>query len=460
MDNENIFRDLRLEKGYLSSILSNPEVFGDYVEQTNVDLFENKMHQAIYKKMESDYLNSGKINKTDIMLFASKEFSQKQTENLLDTNFIMPMELENIIKKLKECRERRVVKAALKKSYDYLTDDDLDQDQFKSKIQDEVFTATSKNLEQQLIYDVESVAFESFSRLQERQEGTAAEKIRTGINSLDSITGGGLSKKHLSILAGRPSMGKTAMSLRILSSVLKTSQAKSLFVSLEMDRVKLLDRMLIQEGKVKADDYYKTKSDPENKVVKKQINAIETARNWLHDKPLKITDKRGLTINDIKSIARKTDNIFNGELDLIIIDYLTEIKVESKGGRYDKGTAEAVRDLRNLASELDCHLMLLHQINRDFKNRSNKRPKLSDLRDSGEIEEKTDLALFVHRPQYYECKEKGIDEPVVQDDAELLIAKQREGATGVINMTWYPEIVYFQDYSNKRVYGPINYLQQ
>lgn len=459
-DNQSIFYNPELEKGYLASILSNPESFGEFVDKTNADLFHNKMHKAIYKKIESDYLDTGKINRTDVMLFASDNFSEEQTEQIIDSDYLVPMELENIISKLKECSERRKVKDSLKKAYDYLTDGELGLDQFKSKIQDEVFTATSKNLEKRLIHDVESVAYESFERFQERQEGTAVEKIRTGIYSLDAMTGGGLSKKHLSILAGRPSMGKTAASLRILSSVLRTSATPSLFVSLEMDRVKLLDRVLIQEAKVKADDYYKTKNDPENRVVKKEINAIELARNWLHDKPLKITDRRGLTVNDIKSIARKTDNIFNGELGLIVIDYLTEINVKSVGGRFDKGTAEAVRELRSLSSELDCHLMLLHQINRDFKGRSNKRPKLSDLRDSGEIEEKADNVFFVHRPQYYECKEKGIDEPIVQDDAELLVAKQREGATGAINMVWYPEIVYFQDFHDKKVRGPVNYLQQ
>ena len=144
----------------------------------------------------------------------------------------------------------------------------------------------------------------------------------------------------------------------------------------------------------------------------------------------------------------------------IVIDYLTEINVSSVGGRFDKGTAEAVRELRSLAAELDVHIMLLHQINRDFKGRSNKRPQLSDLRDSGEIEEKADSVFFVHRPQYYECNEKGIDEPKVQDDSELLISKQREGATGAINMIWYPEIVYFQDFHDKKVRGPVNYLQQ
>jgi|AntRauTorckE6833_2_1112554.scaffolds.fasta_scaffold28493_1 replicative DNA helicase len=460
MDDNKLLYNQELEKGYLSSVLSSPDSFGDYVEKTNVDLFHNKMYREIYKKIESDYLETGKISRTKIMLYGSEKFGQEKFNKLLNNNFLNPLELSEIISKLRECSERRKVKRSLEKSYKYLSDSELKQGQFKSKIQDEVFKATSKNLEEKLIYDVESVAYESFERYQERQQGKAVEKIRTGIYSLDSITGGGLSKKHLSILAGRPSMGKTAMSLRLLSSTLRASNAKSLFISLEMDRVKLLDRILIQKSKTKADDYYKTKNDPKNKVVKKQINSIETARNWLHDKPLKITDKRGLKINDIKSIARKTDNIFNGDLDLIIIDYLTEINISSVDGRFDKGIAEAVRELRSLAAELDVHLILLHQINRAFKGRSNKRPELSDLRDSGEIEEKADNVFFVHRPQYYECKEKGIDEPVVQNDAELLIAKQREGATGAINMVWYPEIVYFQDFHDKKVRGPVHYLCQ
>ena len=255
-------------------------------------------------------------------------------------------------------------------------------------------------------------------------------------------------------------MGKTALALRILNSTLETNEIPTLFVSLEMERVKLLDRLLIQKSKVAANDFYNTKKNDKPPVTKKQKNAIEIARDWIHDKPLKIVDQRGLTIEDIKGVARRTNKLFNDKLDFIIIDYLTEIKVNSKGGRWDKGMADAIRELRNLAAEIDCHIMLLHQLNRNFKNRGNKRPLLSDLRDTGEAEEKIDLGLLLHRPDYYTSREDGEKEPKVQDNAELNIAKQREGKTGPIYFTWYSEILYFQDAVDYKKNGEIYYLKQ
>jgi len=460
MLNENIFYDHELEKGFITSILSNPELFDDVAEKISIDSFNSDYCSKIFYKMQQDYFENGEIKKTEIMLYSNDKFGQNKTEEVLENSYHIPFELETIVSKLNELKDRRMIKDSLNKSYEILKNTDLNSDQFKSQVQDEVFKVTSQNLEKTLIYDVEEVVMESFKRYHERQAGESNEKIRTGFRSLDSYTGGGLSKKHLSVLAGRPSMGKTSEGLCILSSILETSDIPCLVISLEMDRSKLMDRVIIQKAKVSSDDYYSTKSDEKNRVVKKQGEAIQTAINWIYDKDLKVTDRRGLNINDIKSIARKTNNLFDGKLGFIMIDYLTEINVKSVGGRFDKGTAEAVRELRSLAAELDLHIMLLHQINRDFKNRANKRPQLSDLRDSGEIEEKADNVFFVHRPDYYEAREKGVDEELVQDDAEFIIAKQREGSTGVISMTWYSQITYFQDYLDKKVYGPINYLRQ
>jgi len=104
--------------------------------------------------------------------------------------------------------------------------------------------------------------------------------------------------------------------------------------------------------------------------------------------------------------------------------------------------------------------MLLHQINRDLKNRSNKRPQLTDLRESGELEEASDVIGLLNRPEYYKSREEGIEEKLFQDDAEFIIAKNREGKTGTIPVNWYPEILTFQDHLDKKVYGKINYLRQ
>lgn len=459
MDDISKFSDVEIEAGFLTTVISNPETLDDIIDKVSQESFSTELNKFLFSKIQEQYFEKGTISKVKLMQKALKEYSREKIDHIFDATYMSPVEINQIVDMLNNYRVKRVIKRSLNKSYEHLTNDDLDFDEVKSKIQDEIFEATSEEFGKSLIYDVEDVALESMQRMIERQEGNSPEKIRTGINSLDSMLNGGFSKKHLSILAGRPSMGKTAMSLSILSSIMSTSMTPSLFISLEMDRVKLIDRMLIQKSKVNSDDYYNTKQNEAGEVItEKQRGSIEHARDWIHDKPIKISDQRGLTVKDIKSISRKTDKLFDGELGLIIVDYLTEIKVDATGGRWDKGMAEAIRDLRNLAGEIDCHVLLLHQINRDFKSRGNKRPKLSDLRDTGEAEEKIDNGLLLHRPAYYDSRDNAEDEPIFQDDAELIIAKQREGKTGPVLMNWYPEILYFQDMSDFHQHGKINYL--
>jgi len=459
-NNKNKFVDEALEKGFLNSILTNPETLDDVIDKVNTNDFYIELHKKVFDKIANLYYKEGQIYKTKVLQYINNNFDKNAIDDLFESDYILPMEIESIAQELNKYKLKRLIKNSLKKSYNYLIKDDLEIEEIKSKIQDEVFQSTSTSTNSNLIYDVEDVALESFERFVERQEGITKEKIRTGIKSLDVMLSGGLSKKHLSILAGRPSMGKTALALRLLGSVLEISDTRTLFISLEMPRVKLLDRLLIQKSKVASNDFYNTKKKDKPPVTEKQRNSIEIARNWIHDKSLKIVDKRGLSVEDIKSISRKTNKLFDDNLGFIIIDYLTEINIKTQGGRWDKGMADAIRELRNLAGELNCHVMLLHQLNRDFKNRGNKRPLLSDLRDTGEAEEKIDLGLLLHRPDYYTARKDGEDELVVQDNAELNIAKQREGKTGPIYFTWYSEILYFQDGVDYKKNGEINYLKQ
>ncbi|PTX14561.1 primary replicative DNA helicase [Halanaerobium congolense] len=474
--NDNVFYDHELEKGFITSILSEPELFADVADQININSFHSEYCSEIFKKMQQDYLKDGDIKKTKIMLYSTNKFGQNKTEEVLDNKYFVPMELETIVDNLNDIRDRRQVKESLNKAYKYLKDTELEPDDFKSKVQDEIFNSTSKNLDKNLIHSVEDILMESFRRFHERQEGKTVEKIKTGFRSFDIMTGG-LSRKHLSIIAGRPSMGKTAISLILLGKILETSNVPSLVFSMEMSREKLIDRMLIQKAQVCSDDYYASnkkskldldkmsKADREveearRRILGKQTDSLDIARNWLLEKPLKVVEKRGLDINTIKSISRKADNLYDNKLGLIVIDYLTLIKISAVGGRLDKGYAGAARDLRDLSDELNCHVMLIHQINRDLKSRSNKRPRLSDLRDSGELEEAADLVGLVHRPEYYKSREEGIEEKLFQNDAEFIIAKNREGKTGTIPVNWYPEILTFQDHLDKRTYGKINYLKQ
>ena len=457
---KNQLYDLEMERGFINCILIRNETIEDIIDEISVNDFYFDVHRDLYKEIQDQYFKEGQISKVKIMQLLKKKFPKTDSDSFFSSDYLIPLEIRTIANELKHLSQKRMIKNSLKCCYETLMTEDLTVGEVKSKIQDYIFKATSDLKDSKLIYDVKEVVDEAILRLKEREAGLRPEKIKTGIKSLDGMLNGGFSRKQLTILAGRPSMGKTAMALILTDSILEYKTMPTLYISLEMDRIKLLDRLLIQRSKVAADDFYNAKKGDKLPLNEQQKKSITIAHDQLLEKPLKIIDKRGMTIDEIKSVARKANILFDGELGFVVVDYLSEIKIDVKGARWDKGVADVIRELRNLAAELDCHILLLHQINREFRHRDNKRPMLSDLRDTGEAEEKIDNGLLLHRPGYYKSRQEGIDEPLMQDDVELNIAKQREGKTGSIYFNWYPEILYFQDNVDFENNGEIYYLKR
>ena len=449
MDKGSNFWDVEIEEGVISSLILRPENIDNVVEILNPEDFHDPICNHLYHNIKSQYLKTGQVKKTKVMM---DEKFRENHDRFTDSKYIIPMELKDMAEKIKEYKIKRIVKKSIINSYDTLAEAD-DLNKALSKIQDDIFAATSQDTEDILLYDVEEVCLETLQELLDRERNEGTQRIKTNMRSLDAMLNGGLSRKHLSILAGRTSMGKTAFALRLVNSML-TSDRSVLMVSLEMDRKKLLDRMMIQKSKVASDNYYAT---GEGGMTENQRDQVERARSWLSGKKLTISDKRGLSSEEIKSLIRKA-HTKQGGLDLVVIDYLTEIKINITGNRDDKKYANVVRDLRNLAGDLDCHIILIHQINRQLINRANKRPQLTDLRDSGEIEEKADNVIFVHRPEYYAAKEQSREEKLVQTDTEIMLSKQREGRTGTIFNVWYSEILFFQDNYDYYKSGEVKYF--
>jgi len=446
-------KDEEVEAGVLKCLLNSPELIEDYITELDAGCFSKKPYRLVWKEFKRQYQENGKISRVKTM----QKLSERLFEKIVEAIEILEIDLESAVNKLQEMKVRRLVKKELQESHNLINNTDEEIDDVLNEVQDRIFRATSREVNSTIIHDVEDVAVESYQRFIERLEhGDDEELIQTNLGGLDMYLSGGLARKHLTILAGRPSMGKTALSLRILEGVL-SGGGSSLYLSLEMSRTKLLDRLVIQRAKIAADSYYTTDAEYDN-YPEENKRAVNRAIDWVHDKPLKIVDKRGLTTEDIKAYTRRANQIMEDSLDLLVIDYLTEVKIEGGRHRLDKGMANAIRELRNLAGELNCHVLLLHQLNRSLSHREDKRPQLSDLRDTGEAEEKADNVFLLHRPDYYNAREESRDECEVQDDCELIIAKQREGRTGTVMLTWYPEILYFQDFHDYQRNGEIHYL--
>ena len=281
--------------------------------------------------------------------------------------------------------------------------------------------------------------------------------VPTGLTDLDSRLGG-LHKQDLVIIAGRPSMGKTALATNIAFHAAKNIEKKGskstvAFFSLEMSSEQLATRILSEQSRIKSNDIRR------GKVSEKEMeDFIETSKN-IFDLPLYIDETPAITISAISNRARRIKRLFG--LDLIVVDYIQLMR--SGSGKYDgrvQEISEITQGLKALAKELDVPVLALSQLSRAVEQRDDKKPQLADLRESGSIEQDADVVMFVYREAYYlERKEptlgsiehaewqQKMDE--VSRHAEIMIGKQRHGPTGNVKVEFEAMYTKFKDLENK-----------
>lgn len=263
--------------------------------------------------------------------------------------------------------------------------------------------------------------------------------IKTGFKSLDEITSG-LQKGDLVILAARPSVGKTAFALNLAANIMTMQNKNIAFFSLEMPAEQLIQRMLSTISYV---DNYKFKHN--QNLTEYDKNKILEAVDKLNKINFFIDDSGSIRLDEIIWKSRKQKEM--NKLDLIIIDYLQLIPTNSYGDNRQQEVSKISRSLKQLARELEVPIIALSQLNRRVETREDKKPMMSDLRESGAIEQDADIIGFLYREDYY-LKEKKENDVKVQI-TELNIAKHRNGAIGTIELLFNPSIGKFSEYSNK-----------
>lgn len=271
---------------------------------------------------------------------------------------------------------------------------------------------TSQDLEQltHLLMDtVEQIEF----RFNNRGTYTG---VPSGYYELDSLTAG-FQKSDLIILAARPSMGKTAFALNIAQNVAIRSKIPTAVFSLEMSKYQLTQRVLCAEGEVDAQRVRTGELQP------KEWEKITSVMNSLHDAPLHIDDTAGVSVSEIRAKCRRL-KMKQPDLGLIVIDYLQLIEDRSSQDRIQQ-ISSISRGLKSLARELDVPIIALSQLSRKVEERADKRPMLSDLRESGAIEQDADIVMFIYREEYYDK-----ENPEFKNKAQVIVAKQRNGPTG------------------------------
>ncbi len=418
------------EKIILSSLLVSSEAIEITLRSVKIETFYFKNHQELYQSIIEMYSQKIPIDIVTLNTFLQDNGRLNDiggTQVLTELINYVPnlLYLEDYIKLMHDKFLRR---SLIKLGYEiinsaYVTNISLES--ILSDLEVDIFNITNQIKIQKITSSAELFS-QVFLELEQKALKPSLSGVSSGFFDLDSFTQG-FQKSDLIIIAGRPSMGKTALALNIGSNVIKNSNFPVLFFSLEMSKEQLTYRLLTNETditnlRLKTGNLYKEDWVKLNSSIKN-----------LSSLPFFIDDTSNPSIQDIKSKIKKI--LFEqNQLGLIIIDYL-QLMQSSKFGTNNRTQelSQITRSLKNLAREFNVPIIALSQLSRNVENRINKRPILSDLRESGSIEQDADLVLMLYRESYYNSHESSENLNSI-DNVELIIAKQRNGPVGTVDL--------------------------
>jgi len=418
------------EKMILSCLLINSEAIEITTQTLTIDAFYFKNHQEIYKAIVEMYRKKVPINVISVNDFLKETGCLEKiggTKVLLELLNQIPnlVYLEEYIQLIQDKFLRR---SLINLGYEAINSAYITNIPLEKTLTD--FEKKSFKLTNELIEEKRLTTAELFSTvfLELKQKALKPELpgLASGFYDLDSLTQG-FQKSDLIILAGRPSMGKTAFVLNITENILKNYKLPIIFFSLEMSKEQLIYRLLsnetgISQTRLKLGNLYK---EDWNKL-KKSIQLYSKLPFFINDEP-------NITIYDLRSKIKKI--IFEQtNIGLIVIDYLqlllnSKIKPENRV----QELSQITRSLKAIAKEFQTPIIALSQLSRNVENRINKRPILSDLRESGSIEQDADLVLMLYRENYYNSTTEKFEKLA---PAELIIAKHRNGPLGVVKLSF------------------------
>lgn len=434
------------EQAVLGGVLFSPDSFNNIVDLIRPDDFYRGPHKHIFEAMTDLYSKSEPID----IITVSEMLSDKGTlEAAGGRPYLMDLAMsvataENIIYYSKIIRNKALLRALITAGNDIASNayETTDAEQAIDMAQQSIFQLAQNGVKNDLTH-IKDILPESWEQIEERCANRGSLMgVSTGFYDLDSNTSG-LQKSDLIILAARPSMGKTAFCLNIVSHVALREQKPVLVFSLEMGKEQLVLRMLCAEGEIDA-QRIKT-----GEIGEHEFPRLTQAMGRLGDAPIYIDDTPGLTVMEMRAKARKVQMEAGGDLGLIVIDYLQLMQGPGGGGGNDANRTQEIsaisRGLKGLARELKVPVMALSQLSRAVESRQDKKPMLSDLRESGAIEQDADLVMFIYRDEYYN---KDSERP---GTADIIIAKHRNGAVGEIELLFRNSITRFLNPADRKV---------
>ena len=422
---------LEAEQSVLGSILIDPNCFADLTEIIHADDFYLDEHGEIFYAMQDLFAKSREIDLVTLIdtLVSRGVYNEEESKKYIKVIAETVPSAANVLDYAKIVREKSLLRSLIGAA------DEIRETAFSAQgdVKDIIDSAEAKVFS--IAQGSESKGFvhirEAISRTYERldllaRDKDAASGTPTGFSALDR-TIVGLGEGDLVLIGARPGMGKTSFAMNIATNIAKGSQKNVCVFSLEMSAEQLASRMLSSEALV---DSYAIRS---GNLTTDQYKKLADAAADLSESNILIDDTTGITVTRMKAKLRRVKN-----LGLVVVDYLQLMQGERNSDNRVLEVGDISRGLKILAKELKIPVICCAQLSRGPESRTDKRPMLSDLRDSGAIEQDADIVMFLYRDEYYKAPGEG-----EQSVAECIVAKNRHGSTGTVKLGWIGQFTKF-----------------
>ncbi len=435
--------DINAEQSVIGSLLMDSDLIGDVLDVISLDEeFYHEAHREIFRTIKRLFSDGQTVD----MITVSDELGKNQLleavggfEYLMELSDVGTL-ISNISNHAKIVHEKYMLRRLIRSSTEIVEKgyDSHDVEMLIEEAESSIFEISQNRDKKgfQSISDVLQVAYEKIVQLHE--DPNALTGIPTGFDALDEMTNG-FQRSDMILIAARPSMGKTAFALNLCQhAAVKEKKSVAIF-SLEMAAEQLVQRLLsaqslvsigdIRTGQIEDDDWFK---------LARSSAQLGEAKIFIDDTP-------GITVAEIRSKCRRLK--MNHGLDMIMIDYLQLMSGGGKSENRQQEISTISRSLKSIAREMNCPVIALSQLSRASELRADHRPILSDLRESGAIEQDADLVMFLYRDEYY--NPDTVDEKL-KGIGEVIIAKQRNGETGKVYLAWLGKYTKFANTSQVR----------
>lgn len=426
--------NIEAEEAILGGILIDPDAITRIAEVMRPEFFSFTAHKTIYKAALSLFTQNKPVDLTVItdwlvdhdqleVIGGISKLAQLVDRTVSAVNIDQYTELVE-----QKYQRRKLIEAGnniVKLGYETGTPLETVLD----IAEQEIFAITQERVRQDLVQIGETLN-QTFHRLEQLSEGLTAPGIPCGFYDLDAMTGG-FQRSDLIIVAARPGIGKTSLCMNIAHHIAAEKKPIAFF-SLEMSKEQLVQRILSGEAKVESN---RLRS---GRIGEDEWERISRAIGALSELPLFIDDTPNITVTEIRSKSRRLQAEHGGELGMIVIDYLQLMEGASPNNRVQE-LSQITRSLKGLARELNVPIVALSQLNRGVEARQDKSPLMSDLRESGALEQDSDLILMLYRDEYYnpDTPDRGI--------AEVIITKHRHGPTGMVKLLFDAQYTTFRN---------------